>query len=209
MTALAPEHRPPLRRTRSFARREAGVAMMESLTAMMVLLVGLLGIVGLQAKTQTSHFEAYQRAQALLLLDDMVNRLTANRYAALCYAVTDIGTGGIPYLGTDGADHRGNTTCTAAVGTIQTRTTAERGMSDWDTLLKGAAEIDGGVNAGAMIGARGCVSYDAVTDLFTVTVVWQGMVPTMAPAVDCANGLYGPDTQRRAVSATVRIASLT
>ncbi len=206
--ALAPENWPRTGLTRSFARREAGVAMMESLTAMMVLLVGLLGIVGLQAKTQTSHFEAYQRAQALLLLDDMVSRITANRYAAPCYAVTDIGTGGTPYLGTDGADHRGNTTCTAVAGTIQTRTIAERGMSIWDTLLKGAAEIDGGVNAGAMIGARGCVSYDPVTDLYTVTVVWQGMVPTMAPAVDCANGVYGPDTQRRAVTTTLRIADL-
>ncbi|UCH50164.1 MAG: type IV pilus modification protein PilV [Betaproteobacteria bacterium] len=195
--------------TNSCARRQAGVAMMESLTAMAVLLVGLLGIVGLQAKTQTSHFEAYQRAQALLLLDDMVNRITANRYAAPCYAITGTGTGGTPYLGTDGTDHRGNTTCTAVAGTIQTRTIAERGMSDWDTLLKGAAEIDGGVNAGAMIGARGCVSYDPITDLYTVTVVWQGMVPTMAPVVDCANGLYGPDTQRRAVSMTVRIANLT
>ena len=65
------------------SRRQAGVAMMESLFAMAVLMVGLLGIVGLQAKTQTSYFEAYQRAQALLLLDDMVNRINANRSAAV------------------------------------------------------------------------------------------------------------------------------
>ena len=193
--------------TRPIARRQAGVAMMESLMSMAVLLFGLLGIVGLQAKTQTSTFEAYQRAQALLLLDDMVNRITANRYAAPCYAVTD-GAGGQPYLGTDGSGHRGNTTCTAVTGTAQTRAIAERGMTDWDTLLKGAAEMEGGVNSGAMIGARGCVSFDAATDTYTVVVVWQGMVPTMAPAVDCANGLYGPDTQRRAVSTTIRIASL-
>ncbi|UCD70196.1 MAG: type IV pilus modification protein PilV [Betaproteobacteria bacterium] len=182
--------------------------MMESLIAMTVLLVGLLGIVGLQAKAQTSHFEAYQRAHALLLLDDMVNRITSNPYAAPCYVVTGIGSGGTPYLGNDGAGHRGNTNCNAVAGTIQTRTIAERGMSDWDTLLRGAAEINGGVSVGAMIGARGCVSYDPITDLYTVTVVWQGMLATMAPAVDCANGLYGPDTQRRAVSRTVRIARL-
>lgn len=186
--------------------RQTGVAMMESLMAMMVLLVGLLGIVGLQAKSQTSHFEAYQRAQALLLLDDMVNRMTANRYAAACYAWT--GAGGQPYLGADGAGHRGSTSCTAVAGTVQTRMIAERGMSDWDSLLKGAAESDGGVNTGAMIGARGCVSFDPVTELYTVAVAWQGMVPTMAPAVDCANGLYGPDTQRRVVSTTFRIAEL-
>lgn len=206
MMAAVSRRQPRMQMMQSIPRRQAGVAMMESLMAMAVLLVGLLGIVGLQAKTQTSHFEAYQRAQALLLLDDMVSRITANRYAAPCYAVTL--ASGVPYLGTDGTDHRGNTTCTAVAGTVQTRTIAERGMSDWDTLLKGAAEIDGGVNAGAMIGARGCVTYDAVTDLYTVTVVWQGMVATMAPAVNCANGVYGPDTQRRAVSTTFRIANL-
>jgi len=186
--------------------RQAGIAMMESLMAMTILLVGLLGVVGLQAKTHTSHFEAYQRAQALLLLDDMVNRIRSNRYAAACYAVT--GAGGVPYLGSNGADHRGNTDCTAIVGTVQTRTIAERGMADWDQLLQGAAEIEGGANRGAMIGARGCVSYDAATDRYTVVVAWQGMVPTFAPAVDCANGLYGPDTRRRVVTTTVRIAAL-
>jgi len=207
MTEVVSRRKPRLGIARSAARCQSGVAMMESMMSMVVLLVGLLGIVGLQAKTQTSNFEAYQRAQALLLLDDIVSRITANRYAAPCYAVTN-GAGGLPYLGTDGAGHRGNTICTAITGTAQTRSIAERGMDDWDALLKGAAEIQGGVSSGAMIGARGCVSFDAVTDTYTVVVVWQGMVPTMAPAVDCANGLYGPDTQRRAVSTTIRIANL-
>jgi len=180
--------------------------MIESLISMGVLLVGLLGIVGLQAKAQTSHFEAYQRAQALMLLDDMVNRINANRYAADCYAFT--GTTGQPYLGTAGAGHKGNNTCTAVTGTTQTRTIAESGMTDWNGLLQGTAEVDSGTNKGAMIGARGCVSFDAATDMYTVVVVWQGMVPTMAPAVNCANGAYGPETQRRAISASFRIADL-
>ena len=188
--------------------KQAGVAMMEALISMAVLLVGLLGIVGLQAKTQTSHFEAYQRAQALLLLDDMVNRISANRYAADCYVVTN-GAGGTPYLGTDGAGHRGNTACTAITGTAHTRAVAEAGMGDWDALLQGAAEVDdANNNRGAMIGARGCVSYNPLTEVYTVTVAWQGMVATMAPAVDCANGEYGPDTMRRAVSSSFRIARL-
>ncbi len=208
MTEAVSRRAPAFGATRCAPRREAGVAMMESLMAMVVLLVGLLGIVGLQAKTQTSHFEAYQRAQALLLLDDMVSQITSNRYAAPCYVVTT-GAAGTPYLGTAGAGHRGSTDCTAVAGTVQTRSIAERGMGDWDALLKGAAEIDAGdEKTGAMLGARGCVSYDPVTDLYTVVVAWQGMVPTIAPAVDCANGLYGPDTQRRAVSTTVRIADL-
>ena len=188
------------------SRRQAGVAMMESLFAMAVLMVGLLGIVGLQAKTQTSYFEAYQRAQALLLLDDMVNRINANRSAADCYVFTEID--GQPYLGADGVDHKVDNTCTAVTGTAQTRAISESGMADWNLLLQGAAELEGGASKGAMIGARGCVSFDPITELYTVAVAWQGMIPTMAPAVDCANGLYGPDTNRRVVTTSFRIANL-
>lgn len=206
MTAVVFRTQRAIRLKQAMPSRQSGVAMMESLMAMTMLLVGLLGIVGLQAKTHTSNFEAYQRAQAMLLLDDMVNRIRSNRYAADCFAVT--GAGGVPYLGTDGADHRGNTDCTAIVGTAQTRAIAEQGMADWDQLLQGASEVEGGANRGAMIGARGCVNYDPVTDRYTVAVVWQGMVPTFAPPVACANGLYGPDTRRRAVTSTFRMADL-
>ena len=192
--------------TEAVSRRQAGVAMLESLFAMAVLMVGMLGIAGLQAKTQTSHFEAYQRAQALLLLDDIVNRINANRSAADCYAFT--AANGVPYLGTDGLNHKVDYSCVALTGTVQTRAIAQNGMGDWDLLLQGAAEIDGGVSRGAMIGARGCVSFDALTDMYTVAVAWQGMVPTMAPAVNCANGLYGAETNRRVVTTTFRIASL-
>lgn len=188
------------------SRRQSGVAMLEALFAMAVLAIGMLGIVSLQVKTQTSHFEVYQRAQALLLLDDMVNRINTNRSAADCYAYTDVN--GIPYLGTAGADHKVDNSCAAVTGTVLTRELAENGMAEWDLLLQGAAEIDGGVTRGAMIDARGCVSFNSATELYTVTIAWQGTTPTMAPANPCASGLYGPDTNRRVVTGTVRIADL-
>ena len=189
------------------SRRQSGVAMLESLFAMTVLMVGMLGICGLQAKTQTSHFEAYQRAQALLLLDDIVNRINANRSAADCYAYS--GAAGIPYLGKDGPDSKVDYSCAALTGTVQTRAISENGMGEWNLLLQGAAELEGGIAPrGAMIDARGCISFNPVTDLYTVAVAWQGMMPTMAPANPCASGLYGPDTNRRVVTTMFRIANL-
>ncbi|HEY5930591.1 MAG TPA: type IV pilus modification protein PilV [Burkholderiales bacterium] len=189
------------------ASRQCGMAMLEALIAMVVLLIGLLGIVGLQAKTHTLNFEAYQRGQALLLLDDMANRIKANRYAAPCYAFSQ--TDGRPYLGTDGPNHKGDASCSAVAGTTQSRAIAESGMGEWNLLLQGANETAGGENRGAMIGARGCVTFDAATGLYTVIVTWQGMSATMAPAVACANGMYGTETRRRAVRTTLRIPSLT
>ena len=189
------------------SRRQSGVAMLESLVAMTVLMVGMLGICGLQAKTQTSHFEAYQRAHALLLLDDIVNRINSNRLAADCYAYSD--ANGIPYLGANGADHKADYSCASVTGTVQTRAISENGMEEWDLLLQGSAELEGGIAPrGAMIDARGCISFDAVTDMYTVAIAWQGMIPTMAPANSCAIGLYGTDTNRRVITTSFRIANL-
>ena len=78
-------------------------------------------------------------------------------------------------------------------------------------VLRGAAETDaGGAFVGAMIGARGCVSYDVASDAYSVTVTWQGLGPTSAPPdeIRCAVGLYGDDAQRRAVTLSMRIADL-
>jgi len=69
---------------------------------------------------------------------------------------------------------------------------------------------------GALVGARGCVSYDAGsalpdapdTGIYTVTIAWQGTVDTVAPAVACGNDRYGAETRRRVVSTTFRLARL-
>jgi type IV pilus assembly protein PilV len=187
-------------------RAQRGVAMLETLLTLAILVVGLLGLVGLQSRVHQAQYESYQRTQALLLLDDMVDRIRTNPYAAQCYAIT--GGGGAPYFGADGAGHNGAAVCDLAAGTTETRALAVRGMNEWDALLKGATESTAGTLRGAMLGARGCVSFDAVTEVYTVSVAWQGFGDTAAPGVDCGNGLYGRETQRRVVSATLRIAKL-
>ncbi|MGY8815362.1 MAG: type IV pilus modification protein PilV, partial [Gammaproteobacteria bacterium] len=83
--------------------------------------------------------------------------------------------------------------------------------------LLGVAEQLGGNNVGAMIGARACISYDATTaldskpgtGLYTIIVTWQGMANLFAPvSINCGVGLYGDETKRRAVSTSIRMASL-
>jgi type IV pilus assembly protein PilV len=58
------------------------------------------------------------------------------------------------------------------------------------------------------LGARGCISFDAATSTYTVSVAWQGMAATVAPGIACGNDAYGQETQRRAVSVTFRPATL-
>ncbi len=55
------------------------------MVTVLILTVGLLGMAGLQSRLQVSEMEAYQRSQALLLLNDMASRLASNRNDAGSY----------------------------------------------------------------------------------------------------------------------------
>jgi type IV pilus assembly protein PilV len=178
---------------------QRGASLVEVLVTIVITSIGLLGLAGMQSRLQLSEVESYQRAQALLLLEDMASKITTNRAAASDY-VTDaapLGTG------------------TACEATDPTSTLVQVDSSEWCMALQGAGELRGGNNVGAMIGARGCVQA-LPNDDYLVTVVWQGMVPLTAPpaGVDCGAGEYDDDANcaddrcRRAVTTVVRVASL-
>ena len=176
-----------------------GVSLIEVLVTVIILAVGLLGLAGLQMRLQSSEIEAYQRTQASLLLEDMVNRMSVNRKNATSYV-----TGSASPLGT---------------GDNQSAICAGGGQGfdscQWSNALKGVAEQSGSNNVGAMIGARGCIE-NLGADQFQITVVWQGLTPISAPASGCGAGLYNGatgsscinDLCRRAISTIVRVANL-
>ena len=182
-----------------------GFTLIEILVTVVILAVGLLGLGALQVRVQQAELEAYQRIQALTLLSDMVDRINANRQTAQCYAFTT--AGGVPYVGAPGGGHLGAPTC-AGYGSASTQALAVNDMTAWDGFLNGNSETQGGNAVGAMIGARGCVSFDSTTNTYTVAVAWQGMADMPAPTVSCGNNLYGAETKRRVVWTTLSIASL-
>ena len=178
---------------------EKGVGLIEVLVTILVVAIALLGTMGLHAKTLQAQFEAYQRIQALALLDDMVNRLRANKAAAACYNVASVGTG----------DDAANYTCDIA-GSIALGTTAIRDIQQWAALLQGAAETKqiGADKVGAMIDARGCISGSSDNTQFTISVAWQAETDSVVPSNTCGQGKYTADTKRRVLSATVRFSNL-
>lgn len=191
------------------APRQAGFTMIEVLVSLLIIVLGLLGLAGLQTRLQQAEFESYQRTQALVLLYDMADRIRMHRVAASCFrAITTNAVGGTPYVGVGGTPPGA---CGAAFGAD-----AKLAIDEWHALLDGAAETKGGSRVGAIVGARGCVSYDAATALpgapdsgiYTVVVAWQGTADTVAPTVACANTLYGAETRRRVVFTTLRLANL-
>ncbi len=203
--------------------------MIEVLVTFVVLVIGLLGLIGLQARSQQAELESYQRGQALILLQDMVDRMNANRIGSKSGSY--LTTGLTPtYVGNGSTSPTPLSTCAAPTSPA---TIAAYDLCEWGNQLIGAAEVTSGGSCtstdgtnciGAMLGARGCVAYAAATELkdskgatipgtgiLTVTIAWQGMAPTIQPpaAIDCAKNLYPAETQRRVVTATMRMGSLT
>jgi type IV pilus assembly protein PilV len=179
---------------------QQGTSLLEVLITIVIVSVGLLGLAGMQSRMQISQVESYQRAQALVLLDDMANRITTNRHAAADYI-------------TDAAEPLGvGITCPT---TDNTATRQAIDAAQWCTALQGAAETLGGANAGAMIGGRGCIE-SVSSNEYLVSVAWQGQAPISAPptGVTCAADLYDDgvkcvsDRCRRVVTTVVRIAAL-
>lgn len=206
----------------SHPRRVAGFGMIEVLVSLIIILTGLLGLAGLITQSQQAEMESYQRAQALILLQDMVDRINANRKVAHCYTTASATT---TSFATDQYFGVGSTlapSCTVdattptpvqktanASATSEQRGTAASDMDSWNEVLTGAAETSGGASVGAMIGARGCVS-EVAADTYLISVAWQGLSPTYAPpsGLNCAKNLYGNEALRRVVSVTLRVANL-
>jgi len=170
-----------------------GVSMIEVLVALLILTIGLLGVAGIQTQMQSTQLEAYQRSQAIVLMQDMIDRINANRKNAASY-VTASPVGTATTLD-----------CSAPA------TMAAKDLCAWSDLLLGAAETTGGNKVGAMIGARGCVTLPVATmpRQAIVSVVWQGLTPTLAPAATtCGQNQYGNEATRRAMVASITIGCL-
>jgi len=177
-------------------RAANGFLLLEVLVTIVVLAFGILGLVNLQARMQNAEMESYQRSQALVLLQDMAARVNAHRTVAATYiTATPVGT----------ADSEPTDCSGIALGT------AARDLCEWSNALEGRAELKGTAAIGTLIGGRGCVEQvvGAVPLQFRVTVTWQGLHETVAPAFGCATGAYGTETYRRAIAKVVTIGNLT
>jgi len=172
--------------------RFRGNTMIEVLITIVITSFGLLGVAGVQARMHLAEMEAYQRAQATILLRYMTDRINANRKNAPAYVTA-------APVGTD----IGVQDCTGLTG-------AALDLCEWGNLLAGAGETLAGQRVGTLTGARGCIfATDPANRRYTVALVWQGLNPTTAPgSTTCGAGLYPDDKARRAMVAPVTFACL-
>jgi type IV pilus assembly protein PilV len=182
-----------------YVKHSQGFTLIEVLVTFLIMAIGLLGLASLQLSTLNSQFEAYQRTQANLLIEDMGSRIRANSIAARAdnYTVNDQ-YGLLPEPPSPG--------CSALAG-------AARDLCLWDSALKGVDVDLSGQKVGSMVNARGCIANIAGTidneKIIRVTVAWQGNSPTAAPSSSCGQGNYGAnDSYRRVASLDVVLANL-
>lgn len=180
---------------------QRGFSLIEVLVTLFILSVGLLGLAGLQSRMLVTEFETYQRSQAMLLVQDMANRIKANPAAA-----RDGRYSGATVYGVD------NTLGSSGCDSDDER--HEQDLCNWNLALQGAGvQTSDSTAIGGVMGARGCIetlSGSATTAVvLRVSVAWQGMGPLAAPSLSCGQGEYGADDSvRRAVSMLVTLAYL-
>jgi type IV pilus assembly protein PilV len=187
----------PLNNLHDF-RQSRGFTLIEVLVTVVILAVGLLGLAGLQVTSLNNQMESYQRAQAMLMLEDMANRIRSNAAAA------KVGAYG------EGNDYglQGEDDCSSKI------VTAERDLCEWNIALAGAGVKLDSNNAGSILGARGCLqsipgSANGETNI-RLTIAWQGMSKTKKPSALCGEDQYGDDdAYRRTASLDTVLANLT
>ncbi|MBI3284600.1 MAG: type IV pilus modification protein PilV [Burkholderiales bacterium] len=171
--------------------------MLEVLITIVIIAFGLLGLASLQSKFQVAEVESYQRVQATLLMDDISERINADRGQAASYVSADP-------IGTD--DSQPADCSGLALG-------APRDICEWSLALKGASETKSTAKVGGMIDARGCITQIQASDptpgtctpgIYEVTVIWRGLHQTIAPGSSCGK-FQTDDTYRRAITTRISV----
>ena len=182
--------------------RQRGFTMVEVMITVLILAVGMLAIAGLQMTAKRSGQQAWQRSLAILLADNMIERIRANPAAVEDYH-TGLGDGA---LGGGSIDEE-PTDC--AAGECSAQEMAEWDLWNWERRLDGAAIQDADDNdAGGLIEPHGCIVFEEAgaaapnTGRLRVVVSWRGLTDT-ADAVQagdaCGEAEAGTLASRRQV----------
>ena len=140
-------------------RRSRGVSLIEVLVTLVITSVGLLGVAALQLSTVRNNYDAYVRSQAAVLASDILDRMRANREAAL--------SNPSPYTVTFGTPTGAGTQAAADIG-------------DWkSTLRTQLANGDGAITV-TPIAAPSGPGVASPRAIVTITVQW-GEREALAP----------------------------
>lgn len=185
---------------RAGVRCQGGFTLIEALIAFVILSVGLLGIVSLQAMAKTSQHLALQHTRAVTLADAIVERIRVNPAGM---AVYNIGTGS-PVGVTPSSEP--NPDCRSAACTPEQL--AAHDLWAWEQALLGAGAKVGSENTAGLIAPRGCIVFVPAPDRdrtgqLSVIIQWRGLQQSydavQGSETVCGGDAAGTDDYRRQV----------
>ncbi|MFD2097237.1 type IV pilus modification protein PilV [Corallincola platygyrae] len=144
--------------------RQAGFSMLELLIAILVLVIGILGVGMLQSVAKRGVFEASQRTMATVLANDIIERMRTNRAQALASRY-DGNFGG----GTQSAPRD----CSGFAASCNSAEVTLHDLYVWEQMLDGADVKEGGSNISGLTDVTGCIQQ--VNGTVTVVVAWHGL----------------------------------
>jgi type IV pilus assembly protein PilV len=133
--------------------KQRGFTLLEVLVALLVLSLGLLGLAGLQTMSLKFNAQSYQRTQATLLIDSMIDRMRANPDAVNSGVYNNV------TLGKVAADYSFSSSCPQKCADADDL--ANYDIHQW---LAGIA------TPGMLTDGKGGISFDGTRH--TVTVTW-------------------------------------
>lgn len=157
-------HTPPFGHTKFLAASRSrwlsqhGFSLLEVMIALLVLAVGLLGLAALQNMGLRLNHQSYERTQATILIDDMIDRMRANPAAVVA---------GTYNLGLTGTPPTAAQNCEASICTTPAAVAAYD-MNRWITAIAGTI-----TQRAALAGGQGSIAAGAGASLFVVSVSWQ------------------------------------
>ncbi|WP_158538076.1 type IV pilus modification protein PilV [Corallincola holothuriorum] len=145
-------------------RRASGFSMLELLIAILVLVVGILGVGMLQSVAKRGVFESSQRTLATVLANDVLERMRTNPSQALLGSYDGVFGGGTLAVPRD---------CAGFAASCSDAETADYDLYQWELMLDGASVTEGTVNIGGLTQAKGCIAQSNGT--VTVVIAWHGL----------------------------------
>lgn len=161
-------------------RRAAGFTLIEVLITVFVTAVGLLSVAGMQAISKKVGYDAVQRTSATALAQSIAQLMRANPAQRAAYVTADATTLG---KGTD---------CAAADADCSAAQVAAYDLYTWGQLLLGTEVVDdSGAATGGLIAPAGCISLDAGSGMYVITIAWRGI--SALPPPDASSPADAPE----------------
>ena len=171
--------------------KQHGYLLVEVMVAMLIMLIGVVGIAKLQQTSKAANIQAVQLSTAINLADNLIERIRSNVAGIDTYFPGDATLtldGSTP---SPGALCVGGLVCTAAQ-------VAAYDIWEWEQNLIGSLATEGGSNTGGLVNPIVCLQRPAGggDGAYNIAIAWRGLtqlpsqqIPENSNASTCGTGI--------------------